>query len=117
MNEVVTKIRVNEFNPTENFKWQEFVGYIEYCAPNFVRINLYAVSGKVKGYVHGQGPDLMASNDLKIQVKIPFDRIGNLVKNFQAFKKCRVINVLFEKNMDYLYFITSSKITDLDDSE
>ncbi len=98
------------FKPTTTARWEEFKVFFEFCAPNYIRVYFAATSGKVRGYNNGKGPILVATNEYPVFVKVPFDRIGYLVEKFQNHYNCLIINTIFEKNKDYVYFITSSKI-------
>ena len=109
MNEVVNDVLLNEVpndNSCKAFFFEEFKAFVEYCDTNFVKVKLFAISGEVKGCPK----EVVPSPNSPIQVKIPFGRLGNLVKAFQKYQKCRVINVVYNENHDeYVYLITSPR--------
>jgi hypothetical protein len=81
------KTRIDEW-----FKWRDvFIVGLEYCSTNILKISLRAVNVEV---VSPNGKKWIASELHPIDIKIPFDLLGDLLDAVQKHSNYRIIGAI-----------------------
>jgi hypothetical protein len=96
------KTRIDEW-----FKWRDvFIVGMEYCSTNILKISLRAVNVEV---VSPSGKKWIASELHPIDIKIPFDILGDLLDAVQKHNNYRIIGAINNNEFDFIYIIIEEK--------
>lgn len=91
----------------ESFKWRDvFIVGLEYCSTNILKVSLRAVNVEVMSQ---NGKKWTVSELHPVEIKIPFDILGDLLEAIQKRDGYKVIGAINNNDLDFIYVIIEDK--------
>ena len=91
----------------ESFKWRDvFIIGLEYCSTNILKVSLRAVNVEI---MSPNKKKWIASELHPVEIKIPFDILGDLLDAVQKHSNYKIIGAINNNEFDFIYIIIEDK--------